>query len=161
MAIWQIPIELVPEKWAEENEYRTSLLYDEDGYDTTCAWIENQPTEDLDVIFSNLLPKAKSWSEDLVIWGSDKKHDISVWEEEGVITSIGLRIDLRENITSLMTGFCDASIKLNCVLFIPGQEVMFKPNVFELKQYIFKSNAAKYVSDPYGYLNELSKNEET
>jgi len=42
------------------------------------------------------------------------------------------------------------------VLFVPGQKVMLNPNVFELKQYILKSNAAKFVSDPEGFLNGLS-----
>ena len=157
MAIWQIPIALVPMKWAEENDFATDFLYEEDGFDTTCAWIENQPTKDLEPIFSALLPRAESWAEDLLIWGSDKKHDINVWNEEGVITSIVLRLDLRENITDIMVGFCEASSQLSCALFIPGQHLMFKPNIFQLKQCIVKSNAVKFVKDPQEFLNDLTK----
>ncbi len=157
MAVWQVPIELVPAKWAEDHDFQTDRLYGEDGFDTTCAWIENQPVENLDEIFSSILPKADSWSEDLTMWGDDKVHDISVWHEEGQIFSIGFRLDLRENISNLMSALCNAATILNCVLFVPGQKVMFKPNVFELKQYILKSNAAKFVSDPEGFLNGLSE----
>ncbi|MDD8058552.1 hypothetical protein [Shewanella metallivivens] len=157
MAVWQVPIEFVPAKWAEENNFEVESLYGEDGFDTTCAWIENQPTKDLDTIFSPILPKVDSKDEDLSLWGNDKVHDISVWHEEGEILSIGFRLDLRENIISIMSALCEAATSLNCVLFVPGQKVILNPNVFELKQYILKSNAAKYVNDPEGFLNGLSE----
>ena len=157
MAFWQVPIEFVPAKWAEENNFDVESLYGEDGFDTTCAWIENQPTKDLDAIFSPIFPKAESWDEDLSLWGNDKVHDISVCFEEGEIFSIGFRLDLRENIISIMSALCEAATALNCVLFVPGQKVMLNPNVFELKQYILKSNTAKFVSDPEGFLNGLSE----
>ena len=157
MAVWQILIELVPAKWAEENNFETAPLYEEDGFDTTCAWIESQPTKDLHVIFSPILPKAASWSEDLSLWGNEKLHDISVWHEEGEIFSIGFRLDLRENITSIMSALCDAASVLNCVLFVPEQKVMLNPSVFELKHYILTSNAAKFVSNPEGFLHEFSE----
>lgn len=156
MAVWQIPIEFVPTKWAEENYFEVDSLYDEDGFDTTCAWINNQPTEDLDAIFDRMLPKANSWSADLSIWGNEMVHDIHVWREEDGIFSIGFRIDLRENITSIMLAICEAAVKLNCVLFIPGQKVIFAPNVFELKQYLLESNAAKFIANPDIFLNGLS-----
>ena len=155
MAAWQIPIEFVPAKWAEEHNFEVELLYGEDGFDTTCAWVDNQPTKDLDAILSSILPKADSWSEKLSLWGNEKTHDISVWHEDGDILSIGFRIDLRENITNIMSTLCKAAITLNCVLFIPGQKAMLNPNVFELKQYILKSNAAKFVKDPESFLKEF------
>ncbi len=157
MAVWQVSIELVPIKWAEVNKYDVGLLYDEDGFDTTCAWLENQPPKDLDFIFGKILPKAESWSDDLIVWGSEKKHDISIWHEEDIVFSIGYRLDLRENIVSLMNSLVNSAIELNCVIFVPGQHALFKPNVFELKQYILKSNAARFVKDPKAFLNEISE----
>lgn len=115
----------------------------------------NQPAENLDSVFLVILPKAVSWSEDLSVWGSDKQHDISVGHEDGIIMSIGFRLDLRENVTGLISALCDAAISLNCVLFIPGQKIMFKPNMFELKRYILNSNAAKFVHDPEQFLNDV------
>ena len=157
MAVWQVPVEFVPAKWAEENNFEVEALYGEDGFDTTYAWIENQPTKDLNAIFSPILPKADSWSEDLSLWGNDKAHDISVWHEDGEFFSIGFRLDLRENVTGIMSALCEAAKELNCVLFVPGQKVMLNPNVFELKQFVLKSNAARFVSDPESFLNGLSE----
>ena len=103
------------------------------------------------------MPKADSWSDDLSLWGNDNVHDISVWHGEGKIFSIGFRLDLRENITSILSALCEAASALNCMLFVPGQKVILNPNVFELKRYILKSNAAKFVSDPEGFLNGLNE----
>jgi hypothetical protein len=156
VAVWQIPIGLVPAKWAEKNEYSTDTLYDEDGYQNTSrAWEEYQPTLNLDELFSNMLAKANSWDEDLTVWGNDEKHDISIWREEGAITSICFRLDLREPITKLLMALVEAANKLNCLLFIGGQKVMIKPNIFELKKYILKSNARSFVSDPESFLKDL------
>jgi len=38
MATWQFSIVLIPKSWAVENQYDSSLLYDEEGYDTEIAW---------------------------------------------------------------------------------------------------------------------------
>lgn len=97
----------------------------------------------------------ESWSEDLTIYGCDKKHDINIWHEEGLIFSIGFRLDLRENVAGLMNSLVNSAIELNCVIFISGQHVLFKQNVFELKQYVLKSKAARFVKDPEVLLNEI------
>jgi len=156
VAVWQVPIEFVPAKWAKENDFEVERLYGEEGFDTTSAWLENQPTEDLESLFTSILPKANSWSEDLSLWGHTEVHDISVWYEEGKIFSIGFRLDLRENVSSIILKLCGAAKVLDCVLFVPGQKVMIEPNSFVLQQYILKSNAAKFVSDPEGFLRSLS-----
>jgi hypothetical protein len=70
---------------------------------------------------------------------------------------IGFRLDLRENVTSIMSALCEAARVLNCVLFVPGQKAMLTPNVFELMQYFLKSNAAKFLKDQEGFLNELGE----
>lgn len=102
------------------------------------------------------IAEVRLWSEDLTSWGSAKKHDIAVWVEDGKVSSVGFRLDLRENINGIASALCDAAVAINCVLFVPGQQVAFKPNIFQLKQCILKSNAAKLVGDHEGFLNDLS-----
>ncbi len=153
MAVWQIPIELIPLKWAEENNYNSNSLYDEEGFDTTSAWKSHQPEKDLDEIFTQILPKGESWSEDLTVWGNEESHDIHVWQEDDEIFSIGFRLDLSVKINELMLTLVSVAIKLNCVFFIPGQYIIFQPNVFQLKKYILNSNAAKFIKDPEAFLS--------
>jgi len=156
VAIWQIPIELVPNQWVEKRGLDTMALYDEEGYhSTSCAWANNQPTKDLNEVFDKILTKSDTSDDEVIYWGSDKKHDISAWFEGEIVVSIGFRIDLRESINELLISFVEVANKLDCMLFITGQHVLIKPNVFELKKYILKSNAAKFVQNPIEFLNEL------
>ena len=129
MAVWQVPIQLIPERWVEENGHNTESLYDEDGFcDPSETWKLNQPTKKLDDVFGKILPISSSSDDEALFWGSDKKHDISAWYEDNLLVSLGLRIDMR------------------------GQRIIIKPNVFDLKKSILKSNAAKFVSDPEKFL---------
>lgn len=157
MAVWQFTIELVPVRWAEANEYETDLLYGEDGYDTSRAWDGVQPTKDIDGMLGNIFPKKESWSEDLTIWGNEETHDINVWSENGKVFSIRFRLDLRHDITGLMGALVRVAADIDCVLFVPEKKIMFTPNVFELKQYIENSNAARFVKNPSKYLEEVKK----
>lgn len=153
MAVWQVTIDFIPLQWAEQNEFQTAELYDEDGFDPTSTWIDQQPSYNFEKFFDAILPRAEPWSKDLTLWGDTKTNDISVWRDNGDVSSIDFRLDLRENDVSLMNSLVDSAISLDCVLFIPGQYVIIKPNIFELKKYILKSSAAKYVKDPEAFFN--------
>ncbi|AWB57592.1 hypothetical protein [Colwellia sp. Arc7-D] len=155
MAVWQVTIDFIPLQWAEENGFKTEKLYDEDGFDPTCTWIDQQPRDDFEKVFDAILPRSESWSKDLTLWGDTKTNDISVWRDDANVSSIDFRLDLSKNYVSLMNSLVDSAISLNCVLFIPGQHVVIKPNIFELKKHILKSSAAKYVKDPEAFFNDV------
>ncbi len=154
MAVWQVTIDFIPLQWAEKNGFNTEELYDEDGFDPSCTWVEQQPKYDFEKVFDAILPRAESWSKDLTLWGDTKTNDISVWRDDAKVSSIDFRLDLRENNVSLLNSVVDSAITLDCVLFIPGQEVVIKPNIFELKKYILKSGAARYAKDPEAFFND-------
>ncbi len=121
MAIWQVTIELIPTSWAEKYLYDTESLYDSEGmYDASHTWIDNQPTADFEKTFSTFLPVKKSWNEDLRIWGKEKEDDIQVWCEEGLVESIGFRIDLRKDFSKIIKDLMFFASKMNCVLFFPN-----------------------------------------
>jgi len=154
VAVWQITIDFIPLQWAEKNGFNTEELYDEGGFDPSCTWIEQQPKDDFEKVFDAILPRAESWSKDLTLWGDTKTNDISVWRDDAKVSSIDFRLDLREKNVSLLNSVVDSANSLNCVLFIPGQEVVIKPNIFELKKYILKSSAASYAKDPEAFFND-------
>jgi len=156
VAVWQVPIELIPSRWAKENNFLTDSLYDDEGYaDVELAWKNNQPTNNIEAIFSNILSKGESWSEKLNLWGNTESTDISLWREGEKVESIRIRLDLRENVLSLMVGLVSAATELECVLFIPGQKIIIQPNISDLKQAVLKSNAAKFVEDPVAFLESV------
>jgi hypothetical protein len=153
MAVWQVTIDFIPLQWVEQNGFKTEELYGDDGFDPSCTWIGLQPKDNFEKFFDAILPRSESWSKDLTLWGDTKTNDISVWRDDAKVSSIDFRLDLRENNVSLMNSLVDSADSLNCVLFIPGQHVVIKPNIFELKKYILKSSAAMYVKNPDAFFN--------
>ncbi len=157
MATWQFSVVLIPTSWAEENSYSSSALYDEEGYDTECAWKDRQPESGFKAMLGEILPPAKSWHEELLTWGNEKEHDIQVCFENEKINSIHIRLDLNQNLNEIIVKVVKAAKNLNCSLFFPEFKLIAKANEFELKNAIKLSNAEKFVRNPQEFLNEISK----
>jgi hypothetical protein len=157
MATWQFSVVLVPTSWAEEHNYCSSALYDEEGYDTEFAWKGRQPEVGFKALLGEVLPPSKSWHEELLSWGNEKEHDIQVWVENEAIDGINFRLDLTQDLNEIIVKVVRAAKSLNCALFFPEFRSVVEANEFELKNAIKKSNAAKFVSNPQEFLNEISK----
>lgn len=92
MATWQFSVVFIPALWAEENNYSSLLLYDEEGYNTECAWKGRQPKAGFQDVLAEILPPSKSWHDDLLAWGNTKENDIQVWYEDETIEGIHIRL---------------------------------------------------------------------
>lgn len=157
MAIWQVKIELVPLDWAEKNIFDAESLYDSEGmYDTSYAWKNNQPHIDFERMIRTILPAKESWNEELNIWGKSKNDDIQVWREQGLVESIGFRIDLRKDPTKITKELLSFANEIKCTLFFPEQKIIVKPEASITIQIIRNSGAAKFVSAPHAYLNSIN-----
>ena len=157
MATWQFSVVLIPASWAEENSYSSSALYDDEGYDTECAWKGRQPESGFKAVLGSILPPSKSWHEELLTWGNEKEHDIQVWFENETIDGIHIRLDLNQDLNEIIVKVVKSAKVLNCALFFPVLKLVVEANEFELKSAIKNSNAAKFVRNPHEFLNEISK----
>lgn len=157
MATWQFSVVLIPASWAEEHSYSSSALYDDEGYDTECAWKGRQPDSNFKESLGEILPPSKSCHDELLTWGNEKESDIQVWIENEIIDGIHIRLDLNQNFNDLIIMVVKVAKSLNCALFFPEFSSVVEANEFELKNAIKKSSAAKFVHDPEGFLNEISK----
>jgi hypothetical protein len=146
----------IPAQWAEDNNFKTDSLYDEDGFNTVSVWVENTPRKDYEISFNSILPQTKSWDDEIDIWGNPETNDLTIIREGNQVECIQCRLDLRDNVFGLINSIINSAISLNCVFFIPSQKVIINPNLFELKKYISKSSAAKYIKDPEAFLSNLA-----
>ena len=156
LALWQFSIVFIPEQWAEDNKFKTDSLYGDDGFETSHVWSKNAVKEDFERYFNSILPKAEPWDDEIDIWGNDKTNDLTIFREGNQVECIQFRLDLRDNVFGLIKSIINSAISLSCVLFIPSQKVIIKPNIFELKKYITQSNAAKFVENPEAFLSGLA-----
>ena len=156
MAAWQFALVLVPKAWFEKSGNRVDALLYDDGYETYQAWRDYQPKIDLDRLCGSLLPAAPSWSEEIKKWGSEKQTDVQVGYEDGLVESIRIRINVRENSMALLSKIVEVAKALDCLFFLPEEKAVIEPNIFELNTAILRSRAARFLKDPEGYLKGLT-----
>lgn len=155
MAAWQFIIVLVPRDWAEEANFDSSCLYESDGYETEITWKNRQPTTNFKDLLSKILPPSESWSDTLLCWGNEKENDIQVGYENSTVKDIQIRLALHTQFRPLIGKLIEVVNELNCVLFFP--ELRLISNVTEMKliESIQMSRAARFVTDPRKYLDDL------
>ena len=156
MAAWQFKVSLVPKNWVVKTDYDTSLFIGEYGYDTSIAWVNNQPKNDIQEIIKKYLPKAESWCEGISCWGDNKTTDIQVCFENGLIEDITIRIDLNEELTDMIKKSVLLAEDLNCIFYLPEADEIIERNEYILTTFANNSNAAKFVKKPEEFLRAIS-----
>lgn len=158
MAAWQFKMCLVPRDWVNLNHGSTSALYTEEGcFDTTCAWENYSTSENISDLVGSYFQVAESWHKDQICFGSEKHSDVQVWYDKGKIDAIQVRIDMRENVVSLINKIIEIANKLSCCIFIPAQHNIIEPEPFEILRRAKSSNAFLYVSDHESWATEIKK----
>jgi len=158
MAAWQFTICLIPKVWASIEKYNVELLYDEDDrYDTTDAWVNNQPVSYIKEIISKYFEAASSWDKELFCWGNEEETDVNLWYENGIVFDISIRLDLRAPLTDTISKIVTLANELSCVVFIPGQKQIIEPNEHILMSFAKSSSASLFVNKPDDFFKAVSK----
>jgi len=158
MAIFQFEIELLPCEWFELNKaLAIKMLFVGDEYEISIAWKGYSPTVSPDLMISEILMPGNTWHDDLYVWGQEDHNDIQLWRNCNRIESITIRFDLRENVDDLVLKVVNLANRLNCCFLIPSTKEVISSNDDSLKKAISLSRAAKFVSDPEKFLDDLKK----
>lgn len=155
MAVWQFLIELIPRDWAEKNSYNAGLLQSDEEYETRIAWESRQPEIDVVPVLSRILPLSESWHNDLISFGDNQSDDIEVWHQDQAIDGISIRIDLKKDVKRTVVRVVGAAKELGCVFFVPEKGSFVEANEFALIKAVKESDAAQYVDDPIGILDDI------
>lgn len=159
MAVYQFRFELIPRKWAEENNFNPEAFYiNEDCCDSSQAWVNYSYTLEIGNKIAKFLPEGKSWSEDILAWGNSEDSDIKIiLDKNKKIESIIVRIDLTEKPEKYIDPILELARSLNYVIFIPDQKKIIDSNLTPLLKCISNSYADRFVRNPIQYLNELAE----
>ena len=106
MALWQISFFIIPK---QELNTGTVLLKGEEGmFDDSVYWTEDYPKFFFDKV-NDFLPQGKSWSENILMFGSESSNVFEVLIEDDKVVSLGFRIDFTanyEDVLRAMIEFC-------------------------------------------------------
>ena len=155
MAAWQFVLQLLPRQWMKIHPDIGDLSEDDGEPDFSQAWAKFPPKRDLHQLFSEFLPKAKSWHENLHIWGDTESTDIQAWYEKDQLAEIQIRLDLRHNPVDSIQMVIILAERLDCVFYFNESSEIVNCPINAVKHLLKKSNAYKYITDPKGFLDNI------
>jgi len=153
MALWQFHLALIPQSWLEAVENIESLFSDE-GYDTSSAWASHD-SQALEATLGSVLPRGKSWSPALTVWGSSETNDIRLWRSGSAVTSVDVRFDLRNPNMALFKAVIGIARQLQLAILVPSLRRTIGSDVDLLLRAAGESDAAHFVLDPLSFLSQL------
>jgi len=163
MAIWQFRLDLIPTSALHAKFDNIPTSIPQEMAEDFQWWSDVQPQAGLEARVDVILPKADSWSEDLLIWGDERGDKASVcYDKNRKVEWIGFRVDVRKLSLSFISDICRLSNELGCVL-LTGTYNLIVPEEQTVLAAISRSTAQRYLEDPVKTLRSLkpSKDEIT
>lgn len=155
MAIWQFNLTISP-KVDLADQYHKSNVPIDTPYD---LFSPRKDTEIIDLL-DTLLPRYKSWSENILSWGEEAGNRISAYMSNNKIEGISARIDVRQdpvrflNQLIVLANYCNAKL-------ITDDYIDIKPNKGDLIGAIQSSDAMRFVNNPRGFIENLRTDSHT
>ncbi|HEX5220979.1 MAG TPA: hypothetical protein VFZ59_15550 [Verrucomicrobiae bacterium] len=165
MAVWQYDVSLVPRSGVvlhhggipeELPGYRAVMNPDEMETGPFPNYWDNGPSpEVLAREIAHLLPPAKSWSADAIMFGPEDGHRLEIWKTG----DIQLRFDAGHPDFTLLRAFVEFAQRhdLLCVSDTRGQPI--EPTYESILADLLDSNAVRFCKDPEAYLKSLPRNQ--
>ena len=148
MAMWQFDVSLVPVGVASGREVTSDVL--------DSAWRHEQPPSDYRDQISSLLPPMKSWSREVLIWGSEEGDRIDVLIEDENVANILARIDARVQPSQFAQAISRLAASWQCVLVDDVSGSVIQADRESVRVALASSAAAAFVADPEAFLRQLS-----
>ena len=143
MAVWQFDLFLVPPSTAIGS-------FDRDPP----SWC--RPLPDFESAFQALLPAGDSWHYDLQTWGEEDGTRIDLLRPEPSSREVFVRIDLRAPAGTFIARLLADADAWQARLFLPEAQVVIEPKSELLAGAIRESSAARFVTDPRAFFDEIA-----
>lgn len=105
MALWQITFHFLPREAWRKLPAKAGTHISE--FDDSIYWLNIGMSQASFVSIEALLPKSKSWSANIELWGHQQSNLLEVFFEEGVISSVSFRIDFTTDYEPAVRGLIE------------------------------------------------------
>lgn len=122
--------------------------------DFDLAW-QQQPGFDVAPMIDAIVPRYHSWSNDILMWGSENGHRIHVAYERTKIARVSCRIAVPQEYKTFAVGVIALAVRCDWLMVLT-HDVPAEPNVDRLLAAVRQSNAGKFVANPTEFLDGLS-----
>ena len=144
MAVWQVNFSLISENLKEN--------FKEVVPSESCV---EHLTKDSVTNVSEVLPKGKSWTEDLIVYGNIDSTCVLLVHKEGSLRRVSVRFDVRTLRKEELISIVDF-INTNKLKIIHDNKVI-EPTIGNIVQIIKDSDALKFCKNPHQYISGLNK----
>lgn len=138
MALWQYTFHVLP----GESVALSPLLNfkeDQDGFDDEPFWRYSRLERSFFYKIDNILPKRKSWSSEIDLYGNPESNCFEVLFEENYVSSVSFRIDFTNNYEKVLIDLIEFCILHS--LIILNEELEVAPLNFELIKKIIENSS--------------------
>lgn len=146
MALFQVSFLLLPERLFPLTEEQLKAYLS----DSRPAYASFQLPKDYRKEIGEILPPAKSWSNDprMELWGDDKSDDFTIIKNGDVVESIELRVDIRKLDDQLLAEFLDLASTWRCVLVEQRHGTICRMSVARLRALLTGHVHNRAMKDP-------------
>jgi len=122
--------------------------------DFDLAW-QQQPASDVTLIVDSIAPRYHSWSNDILMWGSENGNRIHVVYETAKIVEVSCRIAVPLEHEQFANGVTRLAGHFDWLLVLTNG-VLAEPQLDLLLTAVRESNAAKFTANPIEFFDGLS-----
>lgn len=127
-------------------------------FDETEWWDGVTATHELVEELSSLLPQLPSWQADIISWGEEDGDRIDIVSEQGALKEVFIRFDVRRMSWLFIIEILRIARTRGLGLLTEDGHLL-RPTPVEFSSAVRRSTAARFVSDPEGFLEQLKKGE--
>lgn len=156
MAVWQVQFELLPLALAKSQGLVPGMVLSSERRLAGDWWRRQALPMPALQCLAEVFPPGKTWTKDLAVYGDLEKSCLSILSDEGVLSEMQLRFDLRTLTREellVVIEFC----RLAAALLITDENKIIEPTSNAVINEIRQSPAYRFVKDPEGFLSALSK----
>lgn len=137
MAVWQYGFLVIPKEGLSNDLFNQQL--GEEYFDDSPFWKGLDYTIDAFRGIEKVLPKRKSWSNNVVLFGHEESSCIEVLLEAGFVVSVSFRIDFSSSYQALLDEVNEFFI-LKGFLLIDESRMVVPLNIIKIKRVIETSS---------------------
>ncbi len=147
MALWQYTFQILPKESVEVLSSDYHFEKSESGFDDEPYWRLNPVNKIFFHSIQKVLPKNKSWSNEIELYGSQESNCFEVlFNNKDEILSVSFRIDFRSNYEKILSQIVEFCI-LNSLVIL-NEDISIVPlNIEQVLNIIEKSPQAKRYSE--------------
>ena len=144
MALWQYTFHALPKESVDK--FSTHLISNNiDGFDDIIFWADNAMNKNIFHCINDILPKGKSWCNEIDLYGDQESNCLEVLFERDIVESVSFRIDFTSNYEFVLSQLIQFFI-LNGFVIVDEGINMLPLNFEVIKSVIEQSSQAKMYS---------------